>query len=407
LRSADRPCINSSGTSNSSRYASAEACASQSPSSNSSSPTASRRANDESTPSGGEPCSTSTGLHYDGAMGNDARTVLNESLALAEHDRADLAAELLASLNEPTADSQEEIDRLWAVEIERRSNRANSGESRSEPWDEVRSRIERNLASGWDTRLSSIPKHRSNWSRLRSGTRVNDQNSAPTSFAPPAARSSAWRSGGSSDCEFQHSTDRSTSWVASNCEDLDIRPVVRRYDDWCWSCRRDVDQPQAPSVGCGLRPAAGRLGHRRRRRGTADSGTCHPSRRQQGVCTTRVEPRCHRLRVSSRRPPLRIRWSSLHLDPWTSNRLSPTWGHRLTMTSPWRRTVNRSTRRKGLSPTWTRSTNRASGLSRPDAVSVEERDPPLADRDAEVVVVSKSPTVTDIATKILQLLLLW
>jgi len=91
---------------------------------------------------------TSTGLHYDGTMGNDARTVLNDALALDEHDRADLAAELLASLGEPTSDSQEEIDRLWAVEIERRSNRAHSGESRSEPWDEVRSRIEHNLAAG-------------------------------------------------------------------------------------------------------------------------------------------------------------------------------------------------------------------------------------------------------------------
>ena len=94
------------------------------------------------------PLFTSLGLHYDVPMGNDARTLLTEALALADDDRAHLAAELLASLDEPTSDSQEDIDRLWASEIERRSNRVLSGDSRGEPWDEVRSRIERDLAAG-------------------------------------------------------------------------------------------------------------------------------------------------------------------------------------------------------------------------------------------------------------------
>jgi len=89
----------------------------------------------------------SSGLHYAMPMGNDARTLLTEALELADDDRADLAAELLASLDEPTSDSQEEIDRLWAVEIERRSNRVLSGESRGEPWDEARRRIESDLAA--------------------------------------------------------------------------------------------------------------------------------------------------------------------------------------------------------------------------------------------------------------------
>ncbi len=91
---------------------------------------------------------TSTALHYDVPMGNDARTLLTEALELAVDDRAELAAELLASLDEPTSDSQEEVDRLWAAEIERRSNRVLTGESPGEPWDEARRRIESDLAAG-------------------------------------------------------------------------------------------------------------------------------------------------------------------------------------------------------------------------------------------------------------------
>ena len=94
-----------------------------------------------------QPMLTSLALPYDVPMGNDARTLLTEALALADDDRADLAAELLASLDESPSDSQEDVDRSWATEIERRSNRVRSGDSRGEPWDEVRSRIERDLTA--------------------------------------------------------------------------------------------------------------------------------------------------------------------------------------------------------------------------------------------------------------------
>jgi len=94
-----------------------------------------------------QPMFTSSGLHYAVQMGNDARTLLTEALELAVDDRAELAAELLASLDEPTSDSQEEVDRLWAAEIERRSNRVLTGESPGEPWDEARRRIESDLAA--------------------------------------------------------------------------------------------------------------------------------------------------------------------------------------------------------------------------------------------------------------------
>ncbi len=81
-------------------------------------------------------------------MGHEARTLLSEALLLPDSDRADLAAELLASLDQPASESQEDIDRLWVTEIERRAERVLAGESHGEPWDEVRSRIERDLAAG-------------------------------------------------------------------------------------------------------------------------------------------------------------------------------------------------------------------------------------------------------------------
>jgi hypothetical protein len=67
---------------------------------------------------------------------------------LPDSDRADLAAELLASLDEPASESQEDIDRLWVTEVERRTKRVLAGESHGEPWDEVRNRIERDLSAG-------------------------------------------------------------------------------------------------------------------------------------------------------------------------------------------------------------------------------------------------------------------
>ncbi len=87
-------------------------------------------------------------VHYHELMETEAQSLLTKALTLGEDDRADLAAELLASLDGPSPDSQAEIDRLWATEIERRSARFRSGESVGVPWDEVRSQIERKLAAG-------------------------------------------------------------------------------------------------------------------------------------------------------------------------------------------------------------------------------------------------------------------
>lgn len=87
-------------------------------------------------------------------MGRDARTILAEALTLGADARAELATELIASLDEPTAESQEEVDGLWAIEIERRSRRLANGGSAGIPWEVVRAQVERSLS---DTGVQAVP----------------------------------------------------------------------------------------------------------------------------------------------------------------------------------------------------------------------------------------------------------
>jgi len=68
--------------------------------------------------------------------------VLAEALRLDEEARAELAAELLASLDGP-ADADAES--AWAAEIERRVAALEDGTASLEPWDDVRRRIERDI----------------------------------------------------------------------------------------------------------------------------------------------------------------------------------------------------------------------------------------------------------------------
>lgn len=77
-------------------------------------------------------------------MTADAEAVLREALALSSADRADVAAELLASL-EP-ADDPETVRSLWAGELEKRARQAISGELPGEAWADVRQRLADELA---------------------------------------------------------------------------------------------------------------------------------------------------------------------------------------------------------------------------------------------------------------------
>ena len=75
-------------------------------------------------------------------MTHAAAAVLADALRLDEHARAELAAELLSSLDGP-ADVDAEAE--WAAEIERRVASIESGTAILEPWDEVRRRIARDV----------------------------------------------------------------------------------------------------------------------------------------------------------------------------------------------------------------------------------------------------------------------
>lgn len=79
-------------------------------------------------------------------MSIDPDAVLREALALPVDRRAEVAAELLASLDEPVQDDPDVIRREWAEELDRRARRALSGEDPGEPWTEVRDRIRSKLA---------------------------------------------------------------------------------------------------------------------------------------------------------------------------------------------------------------------------------------------------------------------
>lgn len=71
--------------------------------------------------------------------------VLEEALKLSVKERADVAVELLSSLDDKEWEDQEEVARAWGAEIERRARRALSGESAGSPWEDVKQRIEGRL----------------------------------------------------------------------------------------------------------------------------------------------------------------------------------------------------------------------------------------------------------------------
>jgi putative addiction module component (TIGR02574 family) len=72
----------------------------------------------------------------------DTKKVLSDALELPEHQRAEIAAKLLESLD-PTED--EGVDEAWAIEIERRCAALDSGEAVTSDWKEFRARIERDV----------------------------------------------------------------------------------------------------------------------------------------------------------------------------------------------------------------------------------------------------------------------
>jgi putative addiction module component (TIGR02574 family) len=71
-----------------------------------------------------------------------AKELFREALDLAPGERAELAAELIASLDgEPDADA----DAAWAAEIDRRAADAKTGADPGRSWPEVRDQVKTRL----------------------------------------------------------------------------------------------------------------------------------------------------------------------------------------------------------------------------------------------------------------------
>lgn len=75
-------------------------------------------------------------------MTKAAEAILADALRLTPEVRAELAAELLASLDGPT---DPDAEAAWSTEIERRVNAIEAGTLALEPWEDVKRRIEKEL----------------------------------------------------------------------------------------------------------------------------------------------------------------------------------------------------------------------------------------------------------------------
>ena len=75
-------------------------------------------------------------------MTKAAETVLADALRLDLEARAEVAAELLASLDGP---ADPDAEAAWAVEIERRVAAIEAGAVTLEPWGDVKRRIARDI----------------------------------------------------------------------------------------------------------------------------------------------------------------------------------------------------------------------------------------------------------------------
>lgn len=80
-------------------------------------------------------------------MTENASTVLREALVLPADERARVAADLIASLDEERADPQD-VASAWANELERRARHALRNPGSGEDWEATRDRITARLNDG-------------------------------------------------------------------------------------------------------------------------------------------------------------------------------------------------------------------------------------------------------------------
>jgi putative addiction module component (TIGR02574 family) len=75
----------------------------------------------------------------------EAARLLEEALKLDSAGRAQLASQLIASLD---SEVDKDAEEAWAAEIEERAARARSGVDPGEPWQAVRDRLKQDLLKG-------------------------------------------------------------------------------------------------------------------------------------------------------------------------------------------------------------------------------------------------------------------
>ncbi len=73
-------------------------------------------------------------------MTSETETILREALALQDAERADLAAQLIASLDPPAVGDPVTVEKAWGAELERRATRVLAGDP-TEDWEAVRDRV--------------------------------------------------------------------------------------------------------------------------------------------------------------------------------------------------------------------------------------------------------------------------
>jgi len=91
-------------------------------------------------------------------MTKAAQLVLADALRLDPDARAEVIAELLASLDGP---ADRDAEAAWNVEIERRIEAIEAGTIRLEPWEQVKKRIEKDVLGRCSS--SSSAARRADW----------------------------------------------------------------------------------------------------------------------------------------------------------------------------------------------------------------------------------------------------
>ena len=75
-------------------------------------------------------------------MTTRANRILKDALGLSEKERAEVAAQLITSLDAAPSDDVDQVREAWAAEIERRCAALDAGTATTMDWDEAPRRVE-------------------------------------------------------------------------------------------------------------------------------------------------------------------------------------------------------------------------------------------------------------------------